>query len=265
MPHLCEKLRRLTSKDVGARKKGEGEHTPDFYALSRKYPLPEGPVVKDYPGVSEASFMARRAQMLQPVDLMAGSGMVPPMGMAGMGYPNGNVQDSLLNSMQFGGDPNNPNMQMQNMHANMQMQNMQLQMQNNFLMRQVLATNMGGNPLGGGAPNFGAPNGMQGMGGAPNFGAPNGMQGVGGAPNFGAPNGMQGMGGTPNFGAPNGMQGMGGAPNFGAPNGMQGMGGAPNLGAPNGAQSMGGTPNLGGPSGMGNFDAAQLLALQNGM
>jgi hypothetical protein len=168
--------------------------------------------------------------MLQPVDLMAGSGMVPPMGMAGMGYPNGNLQDSLLNSMQFGGAPNNANMQMQNM----QMQNMQLAMQNNILMREFLAAKMGGNPLGGGATNFGATNGL-------------------------------GMGGAPNFGAPNGMQGMGGTPNFGAPNGVQGMGGTPNLGAPNGLQGMGGTPNLGGPSSMGNVDMAQLLALQNGM
>jgi hypothetical protein len=136
-----------------------------------------------------------------------GPGMVPSMGMTGMGYPNGNLQDSFLNSMQFGGAPNNANMQ-----ANMQMQN-------NLLMRQLLAANMGCNPLGGGAPNFGAPNGLV-MGGAPTFGAPNGMQGMGGAPNFGAPNGMQGMGGV---------------------------------------------PNLGGPNGMGQFDIAQLLALQNGM
>ena len=249
MPHLCEKMRRLTSKDAGARKKAEEERTPDFQAISRKHPIPEGSVIKDYPGVSEASFMTRRAQMLQQVDLMAGSGMVPPMGMAvaGMGYPNGNLQDSFLNS-QFGGASNNANLQA-NMQANMQMQNMQLQMQNNLLMRQFLAANMGGNSVGGGTPNFGTTNGL-GMVGAPNFGAPNGMPGIGGTPNFGAPNGMQGMGGAQNFGSPNGMQGMGGAPNFGAPNGLQGMGG---------------TPNLAGPSGMGNIDMAQLLALQNGM
>jgi hypothetical protein len=277
MPHLCKKMKRLTSQDFVARKSGERERTPNFKAPSRRKPVRKGPVVKDYP---DASFMARRAQMVRQGDLMAGPGTVPPMGMAGMGYPNGDVQDSILNSMQLGGAPNDPNrqmqnmqmqnMQMQNMQANMQMQNMQLQMQNNILMRQFLAANMGGNPLGGVAPNFGASIGMQGMGGALNFGVPNGMQGMGGTPNFGAPNGLQGMGGTPNFGVPNGMQGMGGAPtpnfgasigmqgmggtpNFGAPNGMQGMGGAPNYGAPNGLQGMGGTPNLGGPSGMGNW------------
>jgi hypothetical protein len=110
----------------------------------------------------------RRAQMLQQMDLIAASNrmgqpMVPSMGgMAGMGYPNG--QDPLL-MQQYGGAPNNANMQ------------------NQFLMRQLLASqnmgggalnfgaNMGGNALGAGAPNFGAPSGL-GLGGAA---MPNGM------------------------------------------------------------------------------------------
>ena len=43
MPHLCEKMRRLTSKDSSARKKHhpDDEKAPDFYAISRANPLPE--------------------------------------------------------------------------------------------------------------------------------------------------------------------------------------------------------------------------------
>jgi len=41
MPHLCDKLRRLTNKDtIPKRKKGEEEPSPDFYALSESFPLP---------------------------------------------------------------------------------------------------------------------------------------------------------------------------------------------------------------------------------
>jgi hypothetical protein len=155
MPHLCDKMRRLTGKDAGARKKAEAERTPDLHAISRLNPLPEGPIVMDFPSVSEASFMAhRRAQMLQQMDLIAASNrmgqpMVPSMGgMAGMGYPNG--QDPVL-MQQYGGPPNIADMQ------------------NQLFMRQWLASqNMGGSALGGGAPNFGAPNGLgaAGTGGA---------------------------------------------------------------------------------------------------
>jgi hypothetical protein len=41
LPHLCEKMKRLASKDE-ARVKNEDAPTPDFYALSRDHPLPEG-------------------------------------------------------------------------------------------------------------------------------------------------------------------------------------------------------------------------------
>jgi hypothetical protein len=40
MPHLCHKMRRLTSKDAAARKKNEEDPAPNFYALSRENPLP---------------------------------------------------------------------------------------------------------------------------------------------------------------------------------------------------------------------------------
>lgn len=41
MPHLCDRMRRLTSKDTAARKKLEENPAPDFYALSRENPLPK--------------------------------------------------------------------------------------------------------------------------------------------------------------------------------------------------------------------------------
>jgi hypothetical protein len=41
LPHLCEKMKRLASKDE-ARVKNEEAPTPDFYALSRDHPLPDG-------------------------------------------------------------------------------------------------------------------------------------------------------------------------------------------------------------------------------
>jgi hypothetical protein len=41
MPHLCDKMRRLTTKDLSKKKKMEDGPTPDFYALSRDNPLPE--------------------------------------------------------------------------------------------------------------------------------------------------------------------------------------------------------------------------------
>lgn len=41
MPHLCDRMRRLTSKDSGARKKAEAEKTPDLAAISKEHPLPD--------------------------------------------------------------------------------------------------------------------------------------------------------------------------------------------------------------------------------
>jgi hypothetical protein len=51
LPHLCHKMRRLTSKDVAKRREtaealGEdAEFTPDFYEMSRRNPLPENPAM----------------------------------------------------------------------------------------------------------------------------------------------------------------------------------------------------------------------------
>ena len=41
MPHLCERMKRLTNKDPGTRKRAEEEKTPDFVAISKEHPLPE--------------------------------------------------------------------------------------------------------------------------------------------------------------------------------------------------------------------------------
>ena len=41
MPHLCEKMRRLTSKDAASRKKNEDGLAPNFYELSQSNPLPD--------------------------------------------------------------------------------------------------------------------------------------------------------------------------------------------------------------------------------
>ena len=57
MPHLCDKMRRLTTKDLSKKKKMEDGPTPDFYALSRDNPLPEStpvPTATLTPGVMAA-------------------------------------------------------------------------------------------------------------------------------------------------------------------------------------------------------------------
>lgn len=41
MPHLVERMRRLTKKDTSARKRAEKEKTPDFEAISKEHPLPD--------------------------------------------------------------------------------------------------------------------------------------------------------------------------------------------------------------------------------
>jgi hypothetical protein len=44
MPHLCDKMRRLTTKDIAGKRKNKSEEehpTPDFYTLARDNPLPE--------------------------------------------------------------------------------------------------------------------------------------------------------------------------------------------------------------------------------
>ena len=41
IPHLCEKMKRLTSKDAVSRTKNDDGQGPNFYELSRTNPLPE--------------------------------------------------------------------------------------------------------------------------------------------------------------------------------------------------------------------------------
>jgi hypothetical protein len=100
MPHLCERMRRLTTKDSGARKKAEEEKTPDLASISKENPLPDdipmlpaavsaGSGGMDYyltrlsenGGVdnylsslsdNEIGFLARR-QMLRQADMFAGA------------------------------------------------------------------------------------------------------------------------------------------------------------------------------------------------
>eukprot|EP00521_Asterionellopsis_glacialis_P008918 CAMPEP_0195287326 /NCGR_PEP_ID=MMETSP0707-20130614/4435_1 /TAXON_ID=33640 /ORGANISM="Asterionellopsis glacialis, Strain CCMP134" /LENGTH=378 /DNA_ID=CAMNT_0040347073 /DNA_START=39 /DNA_END=1171 /DNA_ORIENTATION=+ len=93
MPHLCEKMRRLTNKDSAARKKLEDEAAPDFYALSRSHPLPENtpipspaiPASMAPPGVTGGSFVdmeaalmeRRRAALVDRMNLLASTGQMP--------------------------------------------------------------------------------------------------------------------------------------------------------------------------------------------
>lgn len=45
LPHLAEKMKRLTTKDIAKRKEvADEENPPDFYQVSRDHPLPEKPV-----------------------------------------------------------------------------------------------------------------------------------------------------------------------------------------------------------------------------
>jgi hypothetical protein len=46
LPHLCDRMRRLTAKDVAKRKTEGDEPTPDFYALNRDCALPESTPVR---------------------------------------------------------------------------------------------------------------------------------------------------------------------------------------------------------------------------
>jgi hypothetical protein len=61
MPHLCDKMRRLTTKDLSKKKKMEDGPTPDFYALSRDNPLPESTPVPTTTLTPSAIIAASRA------------------------------------------------------------------------------------------------------------------------------------------------------------------------------------------------------------
>ena len=63
MPHLCDRMRRLTAKDI-AKRKIEGEvPLPDLNALSRDHPLPESEPNSMLPPLSSASVTARAATL----------------------------------------------------------------------------------------------------------------------------------------------------------------------------------------------------------
>lgn len=100
MPHLTERMRRLTKKDEAARKQARSERTPDLYAISRVKPLPMDPppprpatrsdeseMDKFLSSLTdeEAHFLARRrAKMLNRVAQLASSQRdTPPVPSAG--------------------------------------------------------------------------------------------------------------------------------------------------------------------------------------
>jgi hypothetical protein len=55
MPYLCDKMRRLTSKDISNRRSMEEEIAPDFYVLCREHPLPESKSVSSAPSNSNSN------------------------------------------------------------------------------------------------------------------------------------------------------------------------------------------------------------------
>jgi hypothetical protein len=111
MPHLCEEMRRLTSKDAVARKKNDDDLAPNFYELSRKNPLPveennSVATVASKPNQNVAdllemeSFIAdrRRAIGLASLFLDSGAGAVGGSGFSmhqgiqrGGGWQNGSI------------------------------------------------------------------------------------------------------------------------------------------------------------------------------
>mmetsp|Transcript_4728 Transcript_4728/g.10648 ORF Transcript_4728/g.10648 Transcript_4728/m.10648 type:complete len:203 (+) Transcript_4728:687-1295(+) len=110
MPHLCEKMRRLTNKDTASRKKTEEEPAPDFYALSRLYPLPDATPVpsasrpnaqRQAPSqgildVETALLERRRADILDRVNLLASSGALRPDALASLSMPQGGLAPNAL-------------------------------------------------------------------------------------------------------------------------------------------------------------------------
>eukprot|EP00545_Synedropsis_sp_CCMP1620_P007059 CAMPEP_0119015168 /NCGR_PEP_ID=MMETSP1176-20130426/10591_1 /TAXON_ID=265551 /ORGANISM="Synedropsis recta cf, Strain CCMP1620" /LENGTH=421 /DNA_ID=CAMNT_0006968437 /DNA_START=48 /DNA_END=1313 /DNA_ORIENTATION=+ len=117
MPHLCDKMRRLTSKDATSRKKNEEEPAPDFYALSCTNPLPEAPIAPD---VSKSVTTAatggslfdmetaalldhrRRAGLLDRVNLAAGLRSDPLLASMSQGGFQGGLQGGLQGGFQGG-------------------------------------------------------------------------------------------------------------------------------------------------------------------
>lgn len=191
MPHLCDKMRRLTSKDATSRKKNEEEQAPDFYALSRTNPLVETTHIASDVSKSDITAAAggslfdvetaalldhhRRVGLRDRVSLAAGLCSDPLLASMNQGGFQGGRQNSLQNSLQgfqhlqnvsteaarlfimpsqsssFGGMNNH-----QQMAAAAAHQQQQLQMQFNFPcgadMAQFLAMNNMGSVATSGAP-----------------------------------------------------------------------------------------------------------------
>jgi len=118
MPHLCDKMRRLTTKDLSKKKKMEDGPTPDFYALSRDNPLPESTPVPTTtltpPALAGgrtgtdmtnadmelALLERRRADIFNRMNLFAGSnGMNPNAFGAAPGHQMPSQQDMNNNSL----------------------------------------------------------------------------------------------------------------------------------------------------------------------
>jgi len=118
MPHLCDKMRRLTTKDLSKKKKMEDGPTPDFYALSRDKPLPESTPVPTTtltpPALAGgrtgtdmtnadmelALLERRRADIFNRMNLFAGSnGMNPNSFGAAPGHQMPSQQDMNNNSL----------------------------------------------------------------------------------------------------------------------------------------------------------------------
>jgi hypothetical protein len=143
MPHLCEKMRRLTTKDIGKRKKLDDEPTPDFYSMSRENPLPESAPIAAAPrglsavprpngapssGLAEvelALLERRRADLLDRINLLASSNALRQDAVAAsLGRQDGGLNNNL-GSFLGGNGSNLSNGNNQSLQSMQNMQNMQ--------------------------------------------------------------------------------------------------------------------------------------------
>ncbi|CAB9503533.1 shock factor protein 4 [Seminavis robusta] len=188
MPHLCDKMRRLTTKDLSKKKKMEDGPTPDFYALSRDNPLPESTPVPTTtltpPAIAAAGrggadlanadvelalLERRRADIFNRMNLLASSNGMGQPGAFGGGGGAGGLQGQQF-GQQFVG-------QQLGMGQQFVGQQDQLQMNNNSLVA-AAALSLGNN----GRPNGLNPASLQQQG---FLGGMGGVPGVGGVSNVG--------------------------------------------------------------------------------
>lgn len=117
MAHLCDKMRRLTTKDLSKKKKMEDGPTPDFYALSQDNPLPEStsvpttalttPVLAGGRAGADmtnadmelALLERRRADIFNRMNLFAGSNVMNPNAFSAPGHQIPGQQDMNSNSL----------------------------------------------------------------------------------------------------------------------------------------------------------------------